>query len=140
MAKMGGNLAIQKAIGERENGDAGHLSAASTNVVGVSLPRQRDEPHQISSANSLLSLREREVVLLLAAGQSGNNIAEILKISVHTARVHIRNIIRKTRAKNIPHAVALAFVNRILQVTDPRLGERECADSGYFFLRPPQID
>ncbi len=56
-----------------------------------------------------LTTREREVLSWLALGKSGPETAIILEISVCTVRIHVRNIIRKMDASNIPHAVAKAF-------------------------------
>jgi DNA-binding CsgD family transcriptional regulator len=62
-----------------------------------------------------LSAREMNVLAWLALGKSGIEVARILNISVCTVRVHIRNIIRKLQASNIPHAVAEGFKMGILE-------------------------
>lgn len=62
----------------------------------------------------LLSARELDVLRWLALGKSGGEVAMILDIKVCTVRVHIRNIIRKLDASNIPHAIARAFRAGIL--------------------------
>lgn len=61
-----------------------------------------------------LSEREIDVLVWLARGKSGIEVALILGISVCTVRVHIRKMIRKLDASNIPHAVARAFRMGIL--------------------------
>lgn len=61
-----------------------------------------------------LTVREMDVLHWLTLGKSGGEIGVILGISVCTVRVHIRNIIRKLDASNIPHAVARAFKMGIL--------------------------
>ena len=65
---------------------------------------------------SELSLTERqiEVLRLLALGNTGNNIAMQLGISVCTVRIHIRNAMQRLDAANIPHAVARGYVTGIL--------------------------
>jgi LuxR family transcriptional regulator len=65
---------------------------------------------------SELSLTERqiEVLNLLARGNTGNNIAMKLGISVCTVRIHIRNTMQKLEAINIPHAVARAYAAGII--------------------------
>jgi DNA-binding CsgD family transcriptional regulator len=61
-----------------------------------------------------LTKRQREVLHLLAQGNTGSNIAMQLGISVCTVRIHIRNAIQKLDAINIPNAVARAYVAGIL--------------------------
>lgn len=55
-----------------------------------------------------LSRRETDVLSLVAQGSSNGEIASELKISVHTVRVHLRNIMEKLGAHNRLHAVYLA--------------------------------
>jgi DNA-binding CsgD family transcriptional regulator len=61
-----------------------------------------------------LSRRQRDVLYWLAQGKSGRETAVILGITLCTVRVHIRDMIRKLGAANIPHAVARAFQRGIL--------------------------
>jgi len=60
------------------------------------------------STEGLLSPREREIVGLLARGESGEEIAEQLFLSPHTVRTHVRNAMAKTNAHTRAHLVALA--------------------------------
>lgn len=57
----------------------------------------------------LLSARERRVATELARGAQIEEIAELLCISPHTARTHVRNIRRKLGARTSAHAVAVAI-------------------------------
>lgn len=61
-----------------------------------------------------LTERQTEVLLLLSQGKRGGNIATHLGISICTVRIHIRNVIQKLDADNIPHAVARAYAKGIL--------------------------
>jgi DNA-binding CsgD family transcriptional regulator len=56
-----------------------------------------------------LSGREREILGLLAGGESGAQIAEALVLSPETVRTHIRNAMSKLGASSRAQAVALAF-------------------------------
>jgi ATP/maltotriose-dependent transcriptional regulator MalT len=56
----------------------------------------------------LLSAREHEVLLLLAEGLSNQNIAEKLFVSLHTAKVHVRNIFAKLGSPSRTSAIAKA--------------------------------
>lgn len=55
-----------------------------------------------------LSKREQEVLALLAAGASNQQIADALVISLHTAKRHVKNILAKLDASNRTGAVARA--------------------------------
>jgi DNA-binding NarL/FixJ family response regulator len=59
----------------------------------------------------VLSVREREVLDLLAQGLTGEEAAERLSLSPETIRTHIRNAMRKLQADTRVHAVALALRN-----------------------------
>jgi DNA-binding CsgD family transcriptional regulator len=56
-----------------------------------------------------LSEREVEVLRLLAAGKTNREIADILFLSEHTVRVHVRNILTKTETENRTAAAAFAL-------------------------------
>jgi DNA-binding NarL/FixJ family response regulator len=56
-----------------------------------------------------LTPREREIVGLMAQGGTTDTIAAQLQLSVETVRTHVRNAIRKLRARNRVHAVAIAL-------------------------------
>jgi DNA-binding NarL/FixJ family response regulator len=55
-----------------------------------------------------LTTRERQVVLLLAEGKGHRAIADELLVSPHTARTHIRNVMRKLGAHSRLEAIAMA--------------------------------
>jgi DNA-binding NarL/FixJ family response regulator len=61
-----------------------------------------------TAGTSPLTAREHSVLALLAQGQDHNAIACDLFISPHTARTHIRNVMRKLGAHNRLEAVYLA--------------------------------
>jgi len=56
-----------------------------------------------------LSRREREVVRLIAMGNTGPEIAEELRIAHDTVRTHARNAMTKTGARSRAHLVAKAL-------------------------------
>jgi two-component system, NarL family, response regulator LiaR len=56
-----------------------------------------------------LTVREREVLGLLAAGMSNREIAESLTLSVGTVRLHVSNILSKLGAPNRTTAAAIAM-------------------------------
>jgi DNA-binding NarL/FixJ family response regulator len=67
--------------------------------------------HETTSTLRVLSVREREVLDLLAQGLTGEEAAERLFLSPETIRTHIRNAMRKLEAGTRVHAVALALRN-----------------------------
>jgi len=62
---------------------------------------QRDQEHS-------LSLRESQVLALVASGNSNQQIAEKLFISLHTVKTHVRRIHAKLGVERRTHAVARA--------------------------------
>ena len=56
-----------------------------------------------------LSEKERSVLRELARGHSTEQIAEVLIVSPHTVRTHIKNGMRKLGAHTRAHAVAIAL-------------------------------
>ena len=71
-----------------------------------SAPAQR--PRGRHAPGAPLSDREREILGLLATGESGAQIAERLVLSPETVRTHIRNAMSKLGASSRAQAVALA--------------------------------
>jgi PAS domain S-box-containing protein len=61
------------------------------------------------AAPDALSGREREIVRLVAAGETGPEIAEQLHISHATVRTHVRNAMAKVGARSRAHLVAKAL-------------------------------
>lgn len=56
-----------------------------------------------------LTRRQRQVIQLLAEGHSRAEIGDILDISYHTARFHIRKAFAALEATTAPQAVARAI-------------------------------
>ena len=57
-----------------------------------------------------LSVREREVLTMVAMGESGVTIAQVLGISPTTVETHVRSCFLKLEAKNRAHAIALGLM------------------------------
>ena len=66
-----------------------------------------------------LSPRERQITHLMAEGRTGEVIADELGLSVETVRTHVRNVIRKLRARNRVHAIAIALERGDIALSDP---------------------
>jgi DNA-binding NarL/FixJ family response regulator len=63
-----------------------------------------------------LTIREREVVQLLAEGSSTKEVAKVLGLSVKTAETHRSNIMRKLRVHSLSELVLSAVRNGIVSV------------------------
>jgi DNA-binding NarL/FixJ family response regulator len=74
----------------------------------------RNEASDASTAQTL-SGREREIVQLLAEGNSNKDVARALNISVKTAETHRSNIMRKLGLGSLPELVRYAIRNNIIE-------------------------
>lgn len=63
-----------------------------------------------------LSLREREILKLIAEGYSNKEISEMLVISIKTVETHRANIMRKNNFKNITELVLYAARNHLIEI------------------------
>jgi LuxR family transcriptional regulator, quorum-sensing system regulator BjaR1 len=64
----------------------------------------------------LLTPREREVLAWVARGKSAWEIGEILDIAKRTVDEHVQSAVRKLRAVNRTHAVALAIRDHVVEI------------------------
>jgi DNA-binding CsgD family transcriptional regulator len=62
-----------------------------------------------ASRTARLSGKERSVLRELARGLSTDQVAQLLVVSPHTVRTHIKNGMRKLDARTRAHAVAIAL-------------------------------
>jgi DNA-binding NarL/FixJ family response regulator len=77
--------------------------ATLARYAGVAPTRMRSQRHV-----EALSRREEEVLRLLAQGMSNREIARTLFISESTAKVHVRNILRKMKVRSRTEAALVA--------------------------------
>ncbi|MFI9811026.1 response regulator transcription factor [Saccharothrix variisporea] len=66
-------------------------------------------PTAEAGSRRALSRREYEVLQLIADGLENQAVANELYVSVETVRTHVKNILRKLRARDRTHAVSLAY-------------------------------
>jgi DNA-binding NarL/FixJ family response regulator len=65
--------------------------------------------------NLVLTAREREIIQLVAEGQSNKEAVSTLGISVKTIEAHRANIMRKLRLRSVSDLVRYAIRNKIVQ-------------------------
>lgn len=69
---------------------------------------------QGDAALESLSLREREIFLLIASGESNKGIARLLDIAETTVKVHVQHIFRKLQLSSRVRVAAYAAARRII--------------------------
>lgn len=74
--------------------------------------------HSEKEANDELTNREREVLRLIAMGNTNKSIAETLFISTHTVISHRKNITEKLGIKSIPGLTVYAIIQKIVDSSD----------------------
>jgi PAS domain S-box-containing protein len=67
--------------------------------------------HSGKETCTLLSIKAKKILKLIANGHTDKEISEILNISIFTAKTHRKNIIRKLGLKNSPTLIKYAFEN-----------------------------
>jgi DNA-binding NarL/FixJ family response regulator len=87
----------------------------TSNVARMVLDGYLRNESRDAAAVQALSAREREIVQLLAEGNSNKDVARVLKISVKTAETHRSNIMRKMGFGSLPELVRYAIRNKIIE-------------------------
>ncbi len=89
-------------------------SFISPRIATLLLRRIQDAESGRPVDNVHLSLRERDVLALLAEGKANSEIAEALRISPSTVRHHISNILIKLQVQNRVQAAVRAVRSKIV--------------------------
>lgn len=89
------------------------LTSAVTEFVLDDYIRRGDGQDDLAS--STVTAREREIIQLVAEGQSNKEAASTLGISVKTIESHRANIMRKLRLRSVSDLVRYAIRNKIVQ-------------------------
>jgi DNA-binding NarL/FixJ family response regulator len=87
-------------------------------VLGGYLGRSRPHPDGELTLPDLTP-REREIVQLLAEGNSSKQVASRLSLSVKTVETHRTNIMRKLKLHSVSELVLYAIKNQMVQVAIP---------------------
>ena len=78
--------------------------ATAHTPLAAAEPRPRDD-----SSLSTLSAREREILTLIARGDSNKLIARALEIAETTVKIHVQHILRKLNCSSRVQAAVLAI-------------------------------
>lgn len=94
----------------------GDIVIPTSLLVGLlmRLPRDKAAAYQDEKGWGRLTVREQEVLELLARGKSGNEIAEELHIAPLTVRTHIRNLMAKMGVHSRLEAVTFGLKNGLI--------------------------
>jgi len=66
--------------------------------------------------NVIITKREKSVIKLLCQGNTSSEIADILKLSVYTIDTHRKNLMLKTKSKNVIALVNYAYKNNLVDI------------------------
>lgn len=92
------------------------LSSAATRALIERFVQQHTPGDAVweEAALARLTVREREVLLLVAQGLTNQEIAVELVISPHTAKTHVNRIMSKVAARDRAHLVILAYESGLI--------------------------
>lgn len=87
-----------------------NLHSSSSSTIG-DIDDEKNETHE-----TLLSEREKEILLLICKGMTNYEIADALFISKRTVDKHRANILEKTNCKNTANLVVYAIKNGLVEI------------------------
>lgn len=90
-------------------GDALLAPSVTRRLIDLFARGRGNERRQAENRVQLLTAREREVLLLVAKGQSNAEIAATLYITEHTVKTHVASLLRKLDLRDRVHAVIFAY-------------------------------
>ena len=77
------------------------------------LEKQSHKKKQVTSAH--LTIREKEIIILLEKDLSNKQIADALEISVRTVETHRKNILKKTDTNNLLSLIKWAYEHNVIE-------------------------
>ena len=124
--RAGASGYLLKTVPPRQLVDAVRAVAAGDALLAPSLTRrlieewvQRPRPDANDRRLSTMTGREREVLVLLAHGQSNSEIADSLHLSESTVKTHVARVLAKTGSRDRVHAVVLAYETGLVVAGSP---------------------
>lgn len=92
-----------------------HRPFLTSTVTGFVLDDYIRRVEDASTAQAAVTPRERQIIQLLAEGNSNKETASALGVSVKTIEAHRANIMRKLRLRSVSDLVRYAIRNKIVQ-------------------------
>ncbi|MGZ3933262.1 MAG: response regulator transcription factor, partial [Bacteroidia bacterium] len=87
-------------------------------VLDMLLMNSENNKQDESPEKSILTIREKEILKLIAEEHSSQEIAEKLFLSIKTVNAHRRNLIQKLDAKNTAALVRYALKHGIITLEE----------------------
>jgi two-component system, NarL family, response regulator NreC len=94
-------------------GGSSYISGQLSGRLETENPRERNA---VLDPQHTLTIREREIIQMVAEGKSSNQIGELIGISSRTVEVHRSNLMKKLRLKNQAELILYAIKRGIIQV------------------------
>ncbi len=89
-------------------------------LMDLLLNAMRDGAPSVRTDPDSLTAREKQILELIAGGQSNKNIARELNISDGTVKVHVKNILRKLNLQSRLEAAVWALRPKMNSLSDDR--------------------
>ncbi len=91
------------------------FTARVTEIFLANRGREGKEPNPAESVRNRLTMREREILQLLAEGKSAKEVASLLGIATKTSDTHRTNIMRKLNVHSVAELVRYAIRNKVVE-------------------------
>ncbi|WP_407705581.1 response regulator [Streptomyces niveiscabiei] len=121
LTKDAGGDEIVRAVHSVLSGDAG-LSPSIQRRLLERLSEPEPEPVEPAGPPDGLTLRETEVLILIADGLSNQEISRRLHVSTTTVKTHINNLFAKTGLKDRAQAVSYAYRKGLVKPPKSEMG------------------
>lgn len=108
-------IQLISAIKEVINGGRYFSNEVHENILNNYLNKVEKEKNPQQEEPVILTPREIEIVQLLAKEYTNENIANTLFISYRTVETHRKNIMQKTKTKNLAGLIKFAYENGVLK-------------------------
>ena len=97
---------------------SGHSSALEIQKLIQVIRKTASRQRTCHTENGELTVREKDVICLIALGHSNKEIADKLNISIHTVISHRKNITEKLNIKSISGLTMYAIMNNLVDLTN----------------------
>ncbi len=95
-----------------------HITESMDSIISKLMALFDDNKEEHSPEQSVLSQREKEIIVCVVKGMTNKEIAEKLFLSIHTVVTHRRNIARKLQIHSSAGLTIYAIVNKLVDVQE----------------------